>query len=249
MQTALITSAEPQEVSVGQKDNCAGVIADAARKATRAELDALAESGTLNSVNMQNVLAGGGRIAAAAAETVRLEIREIASGILGCLKLISGGKRTIIKATKGTETLASAADLFGTNIDSEFVHWGCDGTEEPTKDTQVEVYEMFENADYRRIFGGFGQNLDQLCVTTCQAKRFIADEAGNYLREDGWAVFLFLFKVKAKKQDEKDAFFVAYVEVSSDGRRFAYVHRFAFAYLWSAGPRFRVVLPQLTLGA
>ncbi len=249
MQNALITSAEPQEVSDGQRNNCAGVIADAARKATRAELDALAKAGTLNSITMQKVLAGGGRIAAAAAETVRLEIREIASGIVGCLKLISGGKRTIIKATKGIETLASAADLFGTNIDTDFANWGCDGNEEPTKDTEVQVYEMFENADYRTIFGGFGQNLDQLCVTTCQAKRFIADEAGNYLREDDWAVFLFLFKVKAKKKGEKDEFFVANVRVVSGGDRGADVVRFANEDVWRAERRRRVVLPQLTLGA
>lgn len=247
MTTSLLTSTErPTE---GQKKDCVRVITDATEKAVRKALNELEEAGTLNRVTMQQIHASGDSIGEAAAHGARTRILEVSVGRVGVLKLISGGQKVVIKAiTNGTETLASATDIFGTNIDLDYRNWGCDKKEAATAETGVQVYEQVENANYRRMFGGFGQNLDQLCVTTCQAKRFVADEAVNYLREDGWAVFLFLFKVKAEKKGEKDEFFVAYVYVRADGYRHADVYRFSCGNVWGVGSRFRVVVPQLALG-
>ena len=231
----MITS--EQTVSASQIDGFANVVADATRKSTREELNALAEAGHLNSASMQRVIAGGGRITGAVAKAVRTELREIASGVFGCLKLISAGNRVVIPSTDGTETLATANDVFN-HIDSDFKNWGCDGVERPTPETPVEVYELVKDANYRTIYGHFGQNLDRLCLTTPQIKKFFAAEADNWLREDGWAVYQFLFKVG-------NEFFVARAYRYEDGHRKVDVRRFSDDCVWYAESRRRFVLPQL----
>ena len=225
------------KVTTGQIDGFASVVADATRKKTREELNTFAEAGHLDSATMQRVLANGDKIAAAATKAGMEKLREIASGIFGCLKRISTGKNVVIAATKGTETLASANDVFN-YIDSDFNNWGCDKVEEATLETPVEVYEQIEDASYRKIFGGFGQNLDRLRLTTPQIKKFFAAEADNWLREDGWAVYHFLFKVG-------DNFFVVYAFGDADGDRRARVRSLSDESVWGAGHRFRFVLPQL----
>lgn len=225
-------------VSQGQIDGFATVVADATRKSTREQLVAFNEAGHLNSENMQSLLASGGKIALAVAEAVRMRLQEMLNGIVGCLKLISAGKRVVIGATLGTETLASASDLFSV-IDGDFSRWGCDKVEQSTPEMAVEVYEQIENADYRKIFGGFGQNLDRLCLTTPQIKRFVVDHVKDYLLEgEGWTYFRFLFKVG-------NEFFVALVLARSDGSRKVDVYRFSRDDVWGAGNRGRLVVPQL----
>lgn len=245
MSTSLITSYS-QSVTTGQRDQCAQVVGDAAKKATRAMLDELAEAEKLNSPDIQKVLAVGGKIASAVSELVKATVKEIVRGVVGCLKLISADKAVQIGGTKGTETLATATDVFN-YVDSDFKGWGCDGVEQPTLVTPVEVYELTKNADYRTIFGGFGQNLDTLCLTTPQIKSFVANQAENWLLEDGWAYFLFLFKVKAKKKGEKGEFFVASVDRGGGGSRWVYVSRFGSGRVWNADHRDRVVVPELAL--
>ena len=242
----LTTSEESAEqgVSSGQKETCANVAADAARKATRETLDALDQTRELNSVTIQKALAVGQRIAAAVPEAVKTEPTKIVRGRVGCLRLLSAGEEIIIGPTTGTETLATAHDVFNW-IDGDFKNWGCDKAEQPTVRTPAEVYELAENADYRTIFGSFGQNPDRLCFTTPQIKRFLSDHADKWLREDGVAYFLFLFKVKAEKKGEKDEFFGAGVNRNADGYRGAGVYRFADGLVWGAEDRYRVVVPQL----
>jgi len=225
-------------ITSGQVDAFANVVADATRKSTREELNALEKAGHLNAVNMQSVIASGDRIAFAVAETVKGKLREFASGIFGCLKLISTGKKVMIGATNGTEILATANDVFK-YIDPDFKNWGCDEAEETTPETPVEVYELTENASYRKVYGRFGQNLDRLRLTTPQIKKFFETEADNWLREDGWAIYHFLFKVGNNK------FFVAYAYRYEDGFRRVHVRPFSGEYVWGAGTRTRFVFPQL----
>ena len=154
-----------------------------------------------------------------------------------CLKLISAGKQVKIAATKGTETLAIANDVFS-HIDSNFKDWGCDKVEQPTKEVGAEVYEQIEDAVYQKIFGSFSQNLDRLCLTTPQIKSFVVNNAKDYLLGvEGWTYFRFLFKAG-------NEFYIADARVPSDGEQSVRVRRFLYDGICHAEHRHRIVVPQ-----
>ena len=150
-------------------------------------------------------------------------------------KLISAGKRVVIGATQGTETLASANDVFSF-ISPDFKHWGCDKFEPATPDVAVEIYEQIEDADYPKIFGSLNQNLDRLMLTTPQIKSFVEDHAKEYLLEAQWTCFRFLFKVG-------NELFIADVRVLLGGNREVRVTRFLDGSVRHAEYRHRIVVP------
>jgi hypothetical protein len=153
------------------------------------------------------------------------------------LKLISEGKRVVIAATNGTETLASATDIF-TYISPDFKNWGCDKDEEATPEVAVEVYEQITDATYPNIFGSIDQNLDSLILTTSQIRSFIMNNAKDYYLEgEEWTCFRFLFKVG-------NEFFVADVRVLADGNRDVRVTRFLDGSVRHAQYRHRIVVPN-----
>ena len=163
------------------------------------------------------------------------QIDGLANVVVGCIKLISAGKRVVIGATKGTETLASANDVFS-YIDSAFKNWGCDKAEQATPEVAVEVYEQIEDADYPKIFGSVRQNLDRLVLTTPQIKNFVVNHAKDYLLEaEEWTCFRFLFKVG-------NEFFIADVRVLSDGDRAVRTSRFLDGSVRHAEYRHRIVV-------
>lgn len=153
------------------------------------------------------------------------------------LKLISGGMRVGIGATNGTETLATAHDVFS-SISPDFKNWGCDKAEQATPEVAVLVYEQSEDATYPKIFGSVDQNLDHLVLTTPQIKNFVVNHAKDYLLEAEWTCFRFLFKMG-------NEFFVADVRVLSDGYRAVRVTRFLDGSVRHADYHHRIVVPQV----
>lgn len=148
-------------------------------------------------------------------------------------RLISAGHEIILPPNDGSMTLARASEVFG-YIDPDFVRYGCDVPGLPTESTSVAVREMTKNGDFGKIFRSLG-NLDRLVLSQGQ----IIDFARNYrdwLRKDGYATF-FLFKV-AK-------FFVANVDLSSEGRLMVRVFRFEDDGVCFAEFHLRMVVPQL----
>lgn len=153
------------------------------------------------------------------------------------VKLVSASKRVVIGATKGTEILASANDVFN-SISSDFKNWGCDKVEPATPEVAVEVYEQIEDADYPKIFGSLDQNLDRFILTTPQIKNFVVNHAKDYLLEAEWTCFRFLFKVD-------NELFIADVRVLSGGDRAVRISRFLDGSIRHAEYRHRIVVPQL----
>jgi len=153
------------------------------------------------------------------------------------IKPISAGKHIVIGATNGTETLASASDVFS-SISPDFKNWGCDKAEQATPEVAVEVYEQIEDATYPEIFGGVDRNFDHLVLTTSQIKSFIVNSAKEYLLEAEWTCFRSLFKVG-------NEFFIADVRILSDGNRDVRVTRFFDGSVRHANYRHRIVVPQL----
>lgn len=213
------------------------VVSDAARKAAKSAIEDLAGRGVLNGDNFQKVLAQGDRVVSAVTVTVTELLVKLAENLVGRLKLISGGEKIVLAPTDGKGTLAKAKDVFY-YIDSYFQSWGTDVVGKLTAETPVQVYEMIKDGTFAQIYGGFGENLDRLCLTQAQIVVFCRDHR-NWLRTDGYGTF-FLFKVGVE-------FFVARVFVYSDGDLGAGVDRLSLGLVWGAGCRHRFVIPQLAL--
>lgn len=151
------------------------------------------------------------------------------------LSNLFGGRRIKIDATDGTETLAKAGDVFTGYLDRDFVNWGLDISSEATPETEVAVYEQVVDGTFAEVFGSLGE-LDRLCLTQSQIKKFVA-MFYDKLRTEGYATF-FVFK----KDGE---FFVAFVHFYDDGRLNVGVHEFSLGHVWLAKCRDRFVAPQL----
>lgn len=222
-------------IASGQVAEAVNVITAAARKGGEEAINQLAKTGALNASNFQRVLAQGDKVAAAVKAALLSTLAELAENIVGCLRLISGGQKIVLAVTSGKHTLTNASDVFDGYIDSDFKNWGLDVPEEATGEKEVAVYEMKDNGTYAEIFGGFGENLDRLCLTQDQIRVFCRDQR-QWLHPQGYGT-LFLFKVNGK-------FFVARVDVRG-GRLEVYVYQFEYASVWRAEFRYRVVVPQL----
>src|SRR3989344_1479702 len=101
---------------------------------------------TFNGKTAQQVIARGGELADAVID----KMRDLA---IVCLKCISLGKRVVIPATDGTETLASADDVFN-SIDPNFKNWGLDVAGGPATPTPVEGFRKVGGGTYTPPFSG-----------------------------------------------------------------------------------------------
>lgn len=224
MAKSLITSEQMKDlVSRGEKAGRRGVkraVSKFSKALDRSAVQRIQADGKLNSAIED------------AMEKFFAESIELKTSHLTCISL---GKDTVLDPTDGTETIANAKDVFPDYIDSDFKNWGLDVPAEATKRVKTHVFEMTQDGDFKAIFGSFGENLDRLCLTQAQIKQFCKKHA-KWLRTDGYGTF-FLFKVG------KD-YFVADVDVYSDGL-YVHVFRLSYDYVWDAGYRPRVVVPQL----
>ena len=211
------------------------VVVDAARKAAKEAITELENRKVLNEKNFQRILAQGDKVTERVKMVVAELMAELAENIVGRLKLVSGGKSVKLTATEGRETLTNARDVFTGYIDPDFKNWGLDVVSEPTKEMEVAVYEMIKDGNFAQLFGGFGENLDRLCLTQAQIRVFVRDQK-NWLRTEGYGTF-FLFKVGTE-------FFVAFVSVHAGGSDVR-VLRFSLGSVWIARYELRVVVPQL----
>lgn len=227
----LITS----KIDAGQKEQILRVAEDALRKGMGMGVDKLSESGALNTSNFQRVLAQGNALATCIIEHAIAKLVELAEQVVGFLKLISGIETITIRAVDGQATIAKAGDLFTGWLDNDFVNYGTDVPGQATKEMPVQVFEMIKDGTFAQIFGGFGENLDRLCLTQAQIIQFVKDHS-RWLHPEGWATF-FLFKVNGE-------YFVAFV-YRGVGRLGVFACRLSYDHVWRAECRHRVVVPQL----
>lgn len=150
---------------------------------------------------------------------------------------VPGGQGLVIKTTTGQRTIAKAKDVFPGYIDGDFVNWGLDLIGQATKESLADVWELVKDSTFLQFFQSLGKNLDELCWTQDQIITFCEDHR-EWLRTDGHVTF-FLFK-------ENGEFFVALVN-RRGGELKASVRRLSDDGVWSAGDRYRVVIPQLAL--
>ncbi len=229
------TSEKPtkSEVSAEQKETFVKLVESGARKMAGAIIDELSLSGVITVANLQRVLKRGDEIVAVINEAVRAKVAEIAENIVDRVKLISGAVVLDIEETNGSETIGGAKHVFTGYLDDAFKKKKCN----PAPKTRVQVYEMIKNGTYAQIFGGMSDDLNKLCMTEHQIKRFVQTHR-KWLRDEGYGTF-FLYK-------EGDDFFVAFVYLHSDG---PLVCRGPLSrdFVWRADDRRRFVVPQLAL--
>jgi hypothetical protein len=150
------------------------------------------------------------------------------------LKLLSGDEKLSIEALDGKEFIHGDKKVFPSGIDGDFKNYGLNKSGVATSETAVQVHEMVEDATFAKMFTSLTGNLDKLCFTQHQIKRFCV-KYPNWLHQEGYAT-LFLFKLNGE-------YFVAYVYVSGAGL-YAGVYRFGYDDVWNAEFRYRVVVPQ-----
>lgn len=144
-------------------------------------------------------------------------------------------KDITIKALKGKKTIARS-EMFN-YLDSDFENYGTDKIGEVTKEMPLAMLEINEDGTFEQIFARIGKKEE--CVMSQEQILDFIENHNDKLRSYGFATF-FLFKVG-------EDFFVASVRVRSDGSLEASVGRFSYDYVWGAGDRLRVVVPQLAL--
>jgi len=104
-----------------------------------------------------------------------------------------------------------------------------------SKETEVNVYELKQNATLFQMFTFLSNDLDRLCLTQSQIVNF-CEKNFEYLRQDGFVTF-FLFK-------ENNKFFVAKVNVKF-GRQTVFIHRLDYNNIWKSEHALRLVVPSL----
>lgn len=154
------------------------------------------------------------------------------------LRLISGGETLILDERNGSEVIPGSEDMFKAGIDSDFVRWEANQKGRATGKTPVDVHEMKGDGTFAQLFGSLNADVRKLCFTQHQIKNFIR-KYRNWLRKDGYATF-FLFESNGN-------FFVARVDVNSDGKLDVNVYRFEHDDVWDAGYHLRIVVPQLAV--
>mgnify|MGYP001577336547 FL=1 len=231
-------------ITLRRREQLLNVVASATNVATNEALDELQDAGVLNEENFQRVLSQGNRAKEAVKVALKVLLPALVAGIVGCLKLISGGVMILIGATDGTETPSQSDDVFDGYIDGDFIAWGLDVQSAATPKVQVEVYEMVADSNFRDMFGSFGENLDRLRFSWPQVKKFAKDHR-NWLRTDGYATLFLFTKAGEPINEDKSNLFVADVRVVDDGRLEVCVFRFSYDGVWGGGGRLHVVVPQL----
>ncbi len=164
------------------------------------------------------------------------KITEIAERVSGYFRLISCGKTITLEPTDGDETISKAKKLFNAWIDPDFQNYGTNVRGQKTEKTNVEVYELIKDGDYRKIFGSLSEDPKTLCFTQSQIIQFVKNYR-EWLHPNHWTFVLF---------EAKGELFVAEVSLYLDGTLWVDVDRFSDECVWSAEYRHRIVVPQLT---
>ncbi|MFA6295606.1 MAG: hypothetical protein WC666_04300 [Candidatus Paceibacterota bacterium] len=231
--------ASDNKVSEGQIEACVTLVTDATRKGTGTVLRELVKNGVLNKQNIEGVRARGNEVVAEITKIVKKKFAEIAKGVFGIVKLISGAEALELGETDGKATIVKAEGTFPGWIDLDFKEYGCDVESEPTEKVQVSVCEMIKGGTFAQVFNGMSDDLISLCLTQPQIIQFVQKHR-KWLRKDDGYTTLFLLKVD-------NNVFVVYVLFGDDGLLKAGIFRYSHNVGWSVRSNFYFVVPRRAL--
>jgi hypothetical protein len=184
MKNTLVTS------DVGQIQAIIDVVGIAAMNAVKIQCE------KKTTAERQRILAQGDKLTFDLTEHLITKLTEFAEQKIGYLKLISGGEEIIISETDGEDIITYAKNTFPGFSDPDFANCR-DTKDQPTKEIKVRVFEQIRDGTPAQIFGGFGENLDRLCLTRGQIIRFVEDNSKWFGMRDCFTTS-FLFKKNGK---------------------------------------------------
>ena len=142
-------------------------------------------------------------------------------------------EKIIVPACEAEEAMPTDKELFPGYLSSEFANWE-DDSDLATPETEAVVSEMQEDMKFKPMFNRLNTDLDQLCWSKNQIKKFVIRNRDK-LHPNGWATF-FLCKINGNYR-------VAGVDWDSPEALEVFVHSFERDNPWHAGSRRRVVVP------
>jgi hypothetical protein len=99
-------------------------------------------------------------------------------------------KSLTLAPTKGTVTIVGATEVFTGFIDPDFNNRVTDQPCPDTPEVQVDVHEMTESSTFKRLFGSFGTDLRQLCLSQGQVVEFCRTHCDHLLLNNYGTFFL-----------------------------------------------------------
>jgi len=153
------------------------------------------------------------------------------------LKRLYTDELIILPALDGSKTIANSGDIFKSYLDPDFKIRKINKKDQSTKETQVQVHEMVQDANFKKMFGSLNDDLNKLCLTQNQIVKF-CEKYPHYLRKGGEETF-FLFK-------ETLEYFVAYVLIDPYGLNIYWIN-FDYRGPWDAKRSHRLVVPQIEI--
>ncbi len=128
------------------------------------------------------------------------------------LKSLLADEQIVIPVTSGLRRIANAKDVFTHGIDLDFERLGTNKPSGGRLETDVKVFEPYQEATLKQMFMSFGELPDDLCMTEEQIIVFCEKHKDKLHRgRDG---NFFLFKLG-------DEFFVAIVSVMKNDEMYA----------------------------
>jgi len=159
------------------------------------------------------------------------------------LRSLAISEKLYLSESDGRAIIAKAEDVFKSWIYPDFEKLGLNKKSKATLETEVGVYEMVKNANFKDIFTSLSDDLNLLCLTQDQIIDFCKKHR-SHLRQGGYGTF-FLTKKDFEKPATEDNLFVVFVSVDSLGL-YVSVSHFDDASVWNAVCRHRVVVPKLS---
>lgn len=158
---------------------------------------------------------------------------EQATEPVNILRRIYADEKIIVPACDAEDELPTDKKLFPGYLSSDFANWE-DKSNLTSPETEAVVTEMQRNAKFPPMFNSLNSDLDKLCWSKNQIKKFVIKNRDK-LHPKGWATF-FLCKIDGDYR-------VAYVCWDSPGGLRVVVYHFDVDDAWDAADRYRVVAP------
>ncbi len=143
----------------------------------------------------------------------------------------------IIPATTGQRTFVTERAMFPGFFDVDFERYGTDVQGQATPEALSDVYEMTAHGNFQTLLNSFELDLDTLFLTQDQALAWITAHPEYFGSDDPSVLLPFIV--------EENRFVASVLRREHELRAGAFL--FVDDYVWFAGRRLRLVLPQPTL--
>lgn len=101
-----------------------------------------------------------------------------------------GSRKIAIGALDGQTVITEARNTFKSLVDCDFSEFGLEAKSEPTKETNILIYQVTVESTFIQIFTSINENLDKIVLTMSQIIDFCHENPGLITRERYGLFFL-----------------------------------------------------------